>query len=236
MSNSSIHEGHRGRLRTRFIEEGLDNFTDVQVLELLLFQCIPRQDTNELAHRLIDTFGGFSQVLDASVEELQKVKGVGENTAIFLKLIPAVTRYYSVNCGKQAGTFLQTTEACGQYLLRYFEGQTNETVYLLCLDSKCKPRCCQKIGEGSVNSAAVSIRRLVEVALGVNAASVVLAHNHPGGVAIPSHEDILTTRRVAAALDAVDILLADHLVVADRDFTSMVQSGYYRPGEWQSRI
>ncbi len=232
MLNSSIHDGHRKRLRQRFMDEGLDNFTDVQVLELLLFHCVPRKDTNALAHRLLECFGSLSQVLDTSVEELRRVEGVGENTAMFLKLLPAVTRYYSVDRSKRGSTFLQTTEACGQYLLGYFEGQINETVYLLCLDAKCKPLCCQKVGEGSVNSAGVPVRRLVEVALAANATSVVLAHNHPGGVAIPSHEDILTTRRVAAALEAVEIRLADHLVIADGDFTSMLQSGYFRPGEY----
>lgn len=236
MSNSSIHEGHRQRLRQRFMDEGLDNFTDVQVLELLLFPCIPRRDTNPLAHRLLERFGSLSQVLDTSMEELTRVEGIGENTAMFLKLIPAVTRYYSVDRSKRGCTFLQTTESCGQYLLGYFEGQINETVFLLCLDAKCKPLCCQKVGEGSVNSAGIPIRRLVEIALAANATSVVLAHNHPGGLAIPSQEDILTTRRVAAALDAVEIQLADHLVMADGDFTSMLQSGYYRPGEWGLKL
>ena len=236
MSSSSVHDGHRQRLRQRFVTEGLDNFTDVQVLELLLFQCIPRRDTNALAHELISRFGSLSQVLDTSLEELKRVDGIGENAAIFLKLLPAVTRYYSVDRSKRSGTFLQTTEACGQYLLGFFEGQVNEIVYLLCLDSKCKPLICQKVGEGSVNSAGVSIRRVVEVALAANATSVVMAHNHPGGIALPSHEDILTTRRVAAALEAVDIRLADHLVMADGDFTSMLQSGYYRPGEWGTGI
>ena len=101
-----------------------------------------------------------------------------------------------------------------------------ETVFLLCLDAKCKVLCCKEVGEGSVNSAAISVRRIVEVALASNATTVVLAHNHPSGLAIPSEEDIPTTRRVAAALNTVEIILADHIVVADDDFVSMVQSGY----------
>ena len=104
-------------------------------------------------------------------------------------------------------------------------------VFLLCLDAKCKVLCCQQVGEGGVNSAGVPIRRVVETALAANATTVVLAHNHPSGLALPSHEDIETTRRVALALDAVEIALADHIIVADGDFTSMVHSGYYRPGK-----
>ena len=101
-----------------------------------------------------------------------------------------------------------------------------ETVFLLCLDAKCKVLCCREIGQGSVNSAGISVRKIVEVALGANATTVVLAHNHPSGLALPSAEDIQTTRRVAAALKAVEVHLADHIVVADGDYVSMVQSGY----------
>ena len=92
--------------------------------------------------------------------------------------------------------------------------------------------CCQLVGEGSVNSAGVPVRRVVETALAANATTVILAHNHPSGLALPSYEDVVTTKRIAAALDGVEITLADHFVVADDDCVSMVQSGYYRPGQF----
>lgn len=226
----SIHDGHRQRLKARFLREGLDHFDEIQVLELLLFYCIPRQDTNPIAHGLLDHFGSLAQVLEATPEELEKVPGVGRSASTFLSLIPAVGRYYMVN--RAAGTvILPTIKKCGEYLLPFFFGRRNETVFLLCLDAKCKVLCCKEIGEGSVNSAGVPIRRIVETALGVNATSVVLAHNHPSGLALPSADDVQTTRRVAMALDAVEISLVDHIVVADDDFVSMAQSGYYRPGD-----
>ena len=106
-----------------------------------------------------------------------------------------------------------------------FFGRTRETVFLLCLDAKCKVLCCKEIGEGSVNTASISVRKVVETALAANATTVVLAHNHPSGIAVPSNEDIQTTQRIAAALSAVEIHLADHIVVADGDYVSMVQSG-----------
>lgn len=221
----SIHNGHRQRLRERFLKEGLDNFSDVQVLELLLFYCLPRQDTNPIAHALLDHFGSLFQVLEAPVEELKKVAGIGDNAATFLSLIPQVGRYYLVNRSQQ-NEILTTVEKCGEYLIPYFHGRRNETVFLLCLDAKCKVLCCKEVGEGSVNSAGVPIRRIVETALGVNATTVILAHNHPSGLALPSGEDVQTTRRVAAALSTVEIGLADHIVVADDDFVSLVQSGY----------
>lgn len=225
----AMHDGHRQRLKDRFRQEGLDHFSDVQVLELLLFYCIPRIDTNPLAHRLLERFGSLAQVLEAPAADLEKVEGMGANAATFLSLITSVGRYYLVNRSAQ-NTILNTTEKCGNYLVSHFYGRRNETVFLLCLDAKCKLLCCREIGEGSVNSAGIPVRRIVETALAANATSVVLAHNHPSGLATPSPEDVYTTRRLAAALDTVEIVLADHIVVADDDFVSLVQSGYYRPG------
>ena len=219
-----IHDGHRQRLKEQFRQEGLDNFTEVQALELLLFPIIPRKDTNPIAHALLETFGSFSQVLEAPVEELQKVKGVGETTALYLHMVLDAGRYYGVSRSRHT-KILTSLDQCGAYLTSFFYGKRVENIYLLCLDAKCMVLGCKKIGEGSVNSAGLSVRKIVETALGANASAVVLAHNHPSGLAIPSDEDIQTTKKVAAALAAVDIQLADHIVVADDDYVSMVQSG-----------
>ena len=221
----SIHEGHRQRLNERFRRSGLDSFTDVQVLELALFYCIPRKDTNPIAHDLLAHFGSLSQVLEASVEELQKVKGISENAAVYLSMLTQIGRYYLVD-RSQREVILPTIDKCGAYLVPYFFGRPTETVFLLCLDAKCKVLCCREVGQGSVNSAGISIRKIVETALGANATTVVMAHNHPSGLALPSAEDIHTTRRIAAALNAVEVNLADHIVVADGDYVSMAQSGY----------
>lgn len=226
----SDYINHRQRMKDRFRKEGLDQFEEKHVLELMLFYCIPRIDTKPIAERLLRHFGSLSQVLEATADELMKVEGVGENTATFLQLATAVGRYYMVNRSTNP-TILNTTEKCGQYLMSRFFGRRNETVFLLCLDAKCKALCCREMGEGSINSAGIPVRRVVETALGVNATTVVLAHNHPSGLAFPSHDDVVTTQRIAKALEAVEIVLADHIVVADDDFVSLVQSGYYRPGD-----
>ena len=225
----SVHDGHRKRLRQRFMDEGLDHFSDIQVLELLLFYAIARQDTNPIAHRLLDHFGSLSQVLEAPVEELCKVEGVGENTAVYLRLVTQVGRWYQKDRAARV-KMLPTLESCARYLQPYFFGQSVETVYLLCLDAKCKLLCCRKIAQGDVNSTDLSIRKIVETALSANAASVLLAHNHPGGMAIPSYEDIHTTQNVAAALQAVDVNFVDHLVICDDDYVSLMQSGYLKAG------
>lgn len=220
-----VHDGHRKRMRQRFLEEGLDQFTDVQVLEILLFYCIARQDTNPIAHGLLEHFGSLSQVLEAPVEELRKVEGIGENTAVFLKLITQMGRCYLTDRASKTKV-LPTLESCAQYLQTFFFGRNVETVYLLCLDAKCKMLCCKKLSEGDVNSTSLSVRKIVETALNTNASSVVLAHNHPGGLAVPSREDIQTTLRVAAALRAVDVNFLDHILVTDDDYVSLAQSGY----------
>ena len=221
----SVHDGHRKRMRQRFLAEGLDQFTDVQVLEILLFYCIARQDTNPIAHALLDHFGSLSQVLEAPVEELCKVEGIGENTAVFLRLVTQVGRCYLTDRASKAKV-LPTLESCAKYLQSFFFGRNVETVYLLCLDAKCKVLCCKKISEGDVNSTSLSVRKVVETVLNTNASSVVLAHNHPGGLAVPSREDIQTTMRIAAALQAVDVNFLDHILVTDDDYVSLAQSGY----------
>ena len=224
----SIHEGHRQRLKDRFRREGLDNFDELYVLELLLFYCIPRKDTNPIAHRLLDQFGSLTAVLEASPEELEKVEGINTSASTFLSLITQVGRYYQVRRA-EPGDILRTSDQCGNYLMPYFFGRDTETVFMLCLDAKCKVICCKKVGEGNVNSANIPIRRVVEMALSANATSVVLAHNHPSGLALPSADDVQTTLRVAAALETVEIALADHIVVCGDDFISMAQSQYFTP-------
>lgn len=224
-----IHDGHRQRLKERFLQEGLDNFDELYVLELLLFYCIPRKDTNPIAHSLLEKFGSLTGVFGASLEELESVPGITRNAATFLTMIPQVSRYYQVKRA-QTGDILRTIDQCGRYLVPRFSGRDNETVFLLCLDAKCKVLCCKLVGEGSVNSASIPVRRVVEIALHANATTVILAHNHPSGLALPSADDIETTMRLARAMEAVEITLADHIVVSDEDFVSLAQSGYYNPG------
>ena len=226
-----IHRGHRKRLRERFRREGLDNFNEINALELLLFYCIHRQDTNDLAHRLLDRFGSFSNVLDAPTEELMQVEGVGEATALYLSVIREAGRFYEVNRngnteGKKTAV-LNDVEDIGEYIKPYFFGRTLETVFLLCLDSKCRVICCKKIGEGSVNTAVLSVPKAVEVALNSRAVSVVVAHNHPSGFAVPSPEDLDTTRKLEKALQAVGIVLVDHVIYSDDDYVSLALSNFF---------
>lgn len=228
----SIHDGHRNRLRERFLEEGLEHFSSHQVLELLLFYCIPRRDTNEIACNLIKRFGSFSAVLEAPVSELKKVDGMGDAAATFLSMLLEVGRYYDTD-HKKLPKFMCDEKDYGKYFMGKLNNKRNEEVYMMCLDSKQKMISCREVSEGCTNYASVPIRRIVETALADNAVTVILAHNHPSGLAIPSPEDIHTTHRLAAALSTVDITLADHIVVADGDYVSLVQSAMYSPSNIQ---
>ena len=218
------HKDHRKRMKSRFLLEGLDSFESHNILELMLFYAIPQGDTNPVAHRLLEEFGSFSGVLNASVENLCQVKGVGEHAATLIKLFAAVSRRY-LDDGNSGGVLLNSTEEAGRFIVPKFVGRTVETAYLVCLDSKRKVIYCGVLGEGSVNSVPIFVRSIVEKAIAVNASYVILAHNHPTGFALPSGDDIRTTQAVSAALAPLSITLLDHLVVAMEDYISMQDSG-----------
>ena len=224
----SIHNGHRQRMRDRFLADGLDGFSEHEVLEMLLYYCIARKDTNEIAHALINEFGSFARVLEAPIHELEKVPGMGHSAAVYLHFMSASSRYYRTNRVKHMKV-LDSFEACTAVLDPYFDGRRNEAVFMLCLDAKCQLLGCKLVGEGSINSAGVPVRKIVEAALSTNASSVVLAHNHPSGIAIPSGDDVRTTQMIAEALRTVDVHLIDHLVFSDDECVSMCQSGLFRP-------
>ncbi len=229
-----IHDGHRERLKSQFAKGGLDALSDVQTLELLLFYTIPRKDVNPLAHELLSRFGSLTGVLEAPMEELSQVPGVSENTALHLHLVPQAARRYMTDSAGRVRQ-LNTIERVGEYLLPRFFAERDEVVYLLCLDAKCSPIGLRLISRGSVNSASVPARKVVSEALSCNATSVVLAHNHPSGVALPSAEDRAVTENIFRALDAVNILLADHLIIAGSDYVSLAADGLIQKMMEESR-
>lgn len=226
----SIHKGHRQRMRARFEQMGLDGFQDHEILEMLLYYCIPRKNTNEIAHRLLDEFKSLSRVFNASVKELERVEGIGHNTALYLNMLRQTERFFQPK-ESDAEEVLTSMDKCHKYLVKQMAARRNETVMLLCLDAKCMELGCHIVSEGSMNAANVSIRKIVDIALSTNASSVVLAHNHPSGVALPSAEDVQTTKQISLALRMVDVVLADHVVVADNDYVSLCQSALYDPDE-----
>lgn len=223
--DDNIHRGHREKMRQRFLKSGLEGFADHEALELLLFYAIPRQDTNPIAHRLMERYGSLSAVLSAPAEDLKKVEGIGESAAVLLKAAGQIAQKARLS-DAAAQRPLTDVEAVGAYLLERYAGETHEMLYELCLDQKGKLLACKRLSEGSASSAALDIRKVVENAILTSASAVILAHNHPSGIALPSDDDCAATTRAARALQTIGVTLADHIVVADDDFVSMAQSGY----------
>lgn len=221
------HDGHRQRLKTEFLARP-DSFPDHKLLELLLFYANPRSDTNPLAHELIDHFGSLAGILDATPEELQKVKGVGEHAAVLFKAVKEFSgRYLTVRT--QVDNIARGTRDFYTLLRPYFFGARNEMLCLLCLDGKHKVLGIRRLGEGNVNAVNITTRLIAEAALSLNASAVVLAHNHVSGIAYPSDEDIATTNSLAPILNTLGVALVDHLIFVDDDMVSLRDSGFYRP-------
>jgi len=221
------HDGHRDRIRKRFMEYGLDTMLDHEALELLLYYTSARGDVNPVAHRLLKEFKTLSGVFDAPYEDLLKIKGVGEKTAVLIKLLPELSRRYMID---RSGfeDILDTTSKAGDFIKSYFFGRQEESVYMLCLDGKYQVTAVKKLSDGDVSSAGVPLRKMVEYALTYKAAGVILAHNHPSGIALPSQEDMETTRRARIALANVDVTLHDHIIVGNDDFVSLADNGFFR--------
>lgn len=219
----SIHAGHRSRVKTEFLARGLEGWPDHRVLELLLFYAIPQGDVNDLAHALIDRFGSLAGVLDASADELKKVPGVGEHTAVLLRLIPAIGGRYVEDRGSM-GRIVRTTDEAATVLRPCFEGARNEMVYILCLDGKGKLLGVRKVSEGSIFASDINIRRIAEEAMGLRAAAIYLAHNHISNLAFPSAADWQATDVIRAALAPLGLELIDHIIFVDGDAVSLGQS------------
>lgn len=219
-----VHDGHRERLRQSFLEHGLSSMNDINALELLLFYAVPRRDTNELAHLLLQHFGSLDGVFSASAEELCEVEGIGAYAASLLTLVPEIMKKSRLSKSREIRQ-IRSSDDAGEYLLPYFMNERDEVVYLLCLDSKRAVICCAEMGRGVVNSVDTSVRRIVEKALKVKACSVIIAHNHPDGLALPSREDDLFTKCLYNALETVGIRLEDHIIVADEDYISIADTG-----------
>ncbi len=196
-----------------------------ELLELLLYYAIPRKDTNPIAHQLLEAFGGsFSAVLDAPVQRLEEIPGITHNVAVLIKLIPVLAKTYLTD-KTDVGTVLHTSEEFGRYLLPRYVGSVNEEVQVICLDSKHRLIHSKRVYEGKVNAVEISIHKIVEYALLNKASGIVIAHNHPNGIAIPSSADIETTMKLAETLSVFHIQLLDHIVIAGDDFVSLADSG-----------
>lgn len=220
----STHEGHRARLKERFLHEGLDSFSTHEVVELMLFYAIPQRDVNETAHLLVERFGTLAGILEADIDEITEVPGVGAHAATMLKMMCAVTRRYALERGNAELRYTSVGQI-GKYLVSLYIGVTVERAYILLFDNSMKLLDVVNAGEGVVNSVNITPRFVIEKALKRNAAVVVLAHNHPNGVATPSREDISLTMQFRQILDVCGITLLDHFIIAGRFYNVVLGAG-----------
>lgn len=220
---TSIHSGHRERMKELFLKTGLDSFTPHAVLELLLYYAIPQKDMNPIAHELLRRFGSLSGVFDAPMEELMQVNGIGRSAAVLLKMVPQLCRLYQKSLESGQKRICSYTEA-GEIFLSEFLGVQNEAVMLMLLDSRERILYCGKVSDGSATAANIYVKTIVSLAVRYNAVYAILAHNHPSGSCVPSRQDLDTTRWISDALNTVEIRLIDHVIVGGSEYCSMAQS------------
>lgn len=223
------HVGHRQRMRERFITQGLAGFADHEVLELMLFYAIPQRNVNPLAHQLIDHFGSLHGVLDASVEELMQVDGIGQNAAVLLTLFSHAARRLEMSRETELETMDNRLKA-QVHCRRLLSGLKTEHFYAVCLNGQMQVIRDVLIARGTLGEVQAYPRLVVEAALRHNAHAVVLCHNHPGGQLSPSQADVDSTNSMALLLAGIGVALADHIIVCGSETLSMSATGYLTQG------
>lgn len=220
------HAGHRRRMRERFLSEGLSSFQPHNVLEMLLFFSIPRADTNEIAHKLLMEFGSLSGVFDAPLESLKNVEGIGEHSAILIKMIPELCRRYLEDSAAHIQS-ISSSEESAAYFIPKFVGHTSELFYILCLDNRGNIKKCSLISEGGLNYTDANTRKIMQEVIATNATALILAHNHPHGLAVPSKADGIITKQLSELLAGIDVRLTDHIIISGKDYFSMAENPKY---------
>ncbi len=219
------HYGHRARMRERFKKGGLNSFQPHEVLELALFYVLPCCDTNGIAHELIERFHSISGVLDADAEDLKRVKGISDNAAVYLKMLPQLCEIYQLDKMRDREAFHSTKEIC-EYLRIRFCSATQEQILLLCLDESLQLLHSETISEGTTRSSILDVHRITECALRWHSSRVVLSHNHPHAEADATDADIFATKRLKRTLCDVQVDLMDHIIIGKYgDAFSMKEHG-----------
>lgn len=226
MGNENTHNGHRDRLKKRFLENNLDSFKEHEILELLLFYSIPRKNTNEIAHELINKFGNITKVFDADFELLKEVDGISDNSATLIKLIPQLCNIYLKNSSNPC--IFTDLNDFKDFSIKQYIGIKEEVLKAIYLDNDQKYISCDNICTiHSSNAIIVNIRKIIERAEKHSSSNLILLHNHPNGSVTPSNEDKIFTKKVSKILHDIGINLIDHIVVTNNDALSMRSTGYF---------
>lgn len=224
-----VHAGHRQRMRDRFIQTDLVGFAPHEVLELLLFYAIPQRDVNPLAHRLLDHFGSLYGVLTASVEEIAAVEGMGQYAASLIHLVHEMHRYVELN-REDTREVMKNYQNALQHCLRLLSGQKNEKLYAVCMNTQMEILSDVLLSQGTVGEVPVYPRMVAQAVLRYNTRCVVLSHNHPGGSLFPSPADLRVTQSLGEMLQTMEIVLVDHVIVANNQAISMKTAELFESG------
>ena len=220
--NKGLHDGHRDRLRKQFIENGIESFFDHQIVELMLFYCIPRKDTNDMAHMLLDKFGSFSGLLDAPLELLQE-RGVSSNTALFIKLISALcSRYYHDKYQPEDDDL-----SVEDFVISHFTGIHENQLSLILLDGHGKLIFCDSIKEADFSCPDENIKSILQLSVLNNGMAAVVVSNRQNGNTLPSKEEINMIVKLRQFLKNVGILLLDYYIVSDTECCSLSNTEEY---------
>ena len=220
INKHNIHAEHRKRMKNRFKLHGIDIFEKHEILELALYYAIPRKDTNPIAHRLLERFGTIHDVMNAPFSALREVEGIGEEAACFIKFLVDIVRIYMEEKASSKETY-RSREELNERLSMKFIGREIEIVSIILVDAKRKIIYDGIVNKGSHNSVDMYMRRIIELIVLYNAAGIVIAHNHPSGIALPSPQDIETTKKLGNVLAGMNVSFLDHIIVADNDFVSL---------------
>lgn len=225
MADCNLHKEHRERVRKQFLENGFNDSTPPhKILEMLLFYSIPRKDTNEIAHALLNRFGSIGAVLEANPRELMKIDGIGENCAVLIKLVWTISRLYGQTLGVK-NFRAHSLDDIFDFLKGRYRGLTRETFHLTTLNGRNEVIAVDTLNVGDVSSVTVSSRSVLEIVIERKAVSAVLSHNHPKGSAYPSNADIEMTKRISSALAHIQVKLIDHMIFDENeDGISMAQT------------
>lgn len=213
----NIHAGHRQRLKQSLLASDFTGMSDINLLEAVLFYSIPRGDTNEMAHRLLEHFGSVQAVFEADYHNLLKVKGIGENSAFLIKLMSKTAKRIGIADTKKS-VFITSTNLAADVFQPYFIGEKDEMMLAMYLDNAAKLIRVDKLGSGVVNAVSFHNRKLMEGALATNCVAVILAHNHPHGLPNPSGEDLRLTHNARESLRTIGVGLHDHMIYAEGEW------------------
>lgn len=218
------HSGHRQRMKERFLHDGsLDSFSDVNILEMVLFYAIPMKDTNPIAHALLDRFGSIENVFNASYDNLLTVTGVTPNAACLISMIPSLAHTYFDSMTSNVSSIPSVAQAA-DFLIPKFIGLTTEALYLVALNNRGKILKVEKISQGDTVSTDSNIRKIVSTLLECKATAAIIAHNHPNGLCVPSREDHRVTYEISKVLSSISIRLVDHLIISGKEHFSLASN------------